>query len=175
MNQNQKTVLRVALVVVGLTGLFPPWVYRENMGDGLVLERNAGYICIFTPPSTQDYERIARLFGYEDDPVPPAARNRDPSETEIEQYVDDWTRREDDWARRHPNEPMPITLTPHRYSSLQPVRHSAAEKVAKFERLYRVSIDLPRLLVQLLTTLLVAASVVLALQGPRRAAPDSSD
>jgi hypothetical protein len=166
MNHNQKTVLLVALVLAALMAAFPPWTYRETVGDGAFLYRNAGYICIFTPPSTQDYKRVARLFGYKDDCVLPAEPVTRENETQAA------------------SQPPPVTyvnglrvigpIGPVHFR-WRPVTCTAAEKVAKAEWSFRVSIDLSRLLVQLLTLLLVTASAALVLQGPRKDARAAVD
>jgi hypothetical protein len=50
MNIRQKQIIYVALVLISLTVLFPPWFYENSMTSG---EYSAGYHFLFTPPEVK--------------------------------------------------------------------------------------------------------------------------
>jgi hypothetical protein len=58
MNNMQKAVMLLALALVLLSGLFPPWQYHvKNLNSS----RSAGYHLIFSPPKPS--RESGRLFG----------------------------------------------------------------------------------------------------------------
>jgi hypothetical protein len=162
MSQKNITILKVALIIAALMVTFPPWVFKEAKGAGLFLAREAGYICVFTPPSTQEHKRMARLFGYEDDvsvpqPKPESTEHQTPEPHSAP-------------AWREVNGKKILTLDT---SDLQPASvapTTGAQKIAGMELFFRVSVDWPRLFLQLIALFLVTTAAILVI--PRHQSPE---
>lgn len=52
MNRKQKTCLLVGILVIAAMGIYPPWVFRVDLG-GATLNRDYGYALIWEPPERQ--------------------------------------------------------------------------------------------------------------------------
>jgi hypothetical protein len=57
MNRNQKIVVVIGLVIIVLTGLFPPW--KATIQGTTILR---GYFVIFKPPDPLSYVNSSRLL-----------------------------------------------------------------------------------------------------------------
>lgn len=55
----RKTVVIVAVIIIALMGLFPPWWYTNGVLAG---NRSAGYAWLFTPPSSYTVPDVLRLL-----------------------------------------------------------------------------------------------------------------
>jgi|WetSurMetagenome_2_1015567.scaffolds.fasta_scaffold1208274_1 hypothetical protein len=68
MNIKQRNILKIMVVVIVLTGLFPPWVQTFKK-DGMYSEKSLGYFIIISPPHPESTFRalgikidFSRLF-----------------------------------------------------------------------------------------------------------------
>jgi len=59
LNRNQKTVVVLALAIIFIMGICPPWNYTFK-GEGFYSVRPAGYHFLLMPPETKDHRSSPR-------------------------------------------------------------------------------------------------------------------